>query len=62
MFASGTKRTWRWRAAMSAFGGSGVFEYDQPSSFFGQFGDERVTEVGRYLDATLETVLRNAAQ
>jgi uncharacterized protein (DUF302 family) len=42
--------------------GRGVFEYDKPSSFFGQYGDERVTEVGRYLDATLETVLRNAAE
>jgi uncharacterized protein (DUF302 family) len=42
--------------------GRGIFEYDKPSSFFGQYGDERVTEVGRYLDATLETVLRNAAQ
>jgi uncharacterized protein (DUF302 family) len=42
--------------------GRGVFEYDKPSSFFGQYGDERVTEVGRYLDAALETVLRNAAQ
>ena len=27
-----------------------------------QFGDERVTEVGRYLDAALEAVLRNAAE
>ena len=42
--------------------GRGVFEYDRPSSFFGQFGDERVTEVGRYLDATLEAALRNAAE
>ncbi len=42
--------------------GRGVFEYDKPSSFFGQFGDERVTEVGRYLDATLEAALRNAAE
>ena len=42
--------------------GRGIFEYDKPSSFFGQFGDERVTEVGRYLDAALETVLRTAAQ
>jgi uncharacterized protein (DUF302 family) len=42
--------------------GRGVFEYDKPSSFFGQYGDERVTEVGRYLDATLEAVLRNAAE
>ena len=42
--------------------GRGIFEYDKPSSCFGQFGDERVTEVGRYLDATLEVVLRNAAE
>ena len=41
--------------------GRGIFEYDRPSSFFGQFGDERVTEVGRYLDATLEAALRHAA-
>jgi uncharacterized protein (DUF302 family) len=41
--------------------GRGVFEYDKPSSFFGQYGNARVTEVGRYLDATLEAVLRNAA-
>jgi uncharacterized protein (DUF302 family) len=40
--------------------GRGIFEYDQPSSFFGQFGDERVTEIGRYLDVTLEAALRNA--
>jgi uncharacterized protein (DUF302 family) len=42
--------------------GRGVFEYDKPSSFFGQYGDERVTEVGRYLDAALEAALRNAAE
>jgi uncharacterized protein (DUF302 family) len=42
--------------------GKGIFEYDRPSSYFGQYGDERVTEVGRYLDATLEAVLRNAAE
>jgi hypothetical protein len=42
--------------------GRGIFEYGRPSSFFGQFGDEGVTEVGRYLDTALETVLRNAAQ
>jgi uncharacterized protein (DUF302 family) len=42
--------------------GKGTFEYDRPSSLFGQFADERVTEVGRYLDATLEAALRNAAQ
>ena len=39
----------------------GILEYDRLSSFFSQYGDERVTEVGRYLDATLEAALRNAA-
>jgi uncharacterized protein (DUF302 family) len=42
--------------------GRGIFEYDKPSSFFGQYGDERVTEVGRYLDVALEAALRNAAE
>jgi uncharacterized protein (DUF302 family) len=42
--------------------GRGVFEYDKPSSFFGQYDDERVTEVGRDLGAALEAVLRNAAE
>ena len=42
--------------------GRGIFEYDKPSSFFSQYGDERVTEVGRYLDATLEAALLNAAE
>jgi uncharacterized protein (DUF302 family) len=41
--------------------GKGVFEYDRPSSFFGQYGDERVAEVGRYLDVALEVALRKAA-
>src|SRR6516162_2524491 len=41
--------------------GNGIFEYDKPSSFFGQFGDERVTEVGRSLDVELEAALREAA-
>jgi uncharacterized protein (DUF302 family) len=41
--------------------GRGIFEYDRPSSFFSQYGDGRVTEVGRYLDATLEAILFNAA-
>ena len=41
--------------------GKGVFEYDKPSTFFGQYGDDRVTEVGRYLDVALETALRKAA-
>ena len=38
-----------------------IFEYDRPSSLFGQYGDERVTEVARFLDAALEAVLRKAA-
>ena len=42
-------------------GGHAVFEYDRPSSLFGQFGDERVTAVGRKLDASLERILVTAA-
>jgi uncharacterized protein (DUF302 family) len=41
--------------------GHAVFEYDQPSSLFRQFGDERVTAVARELDASLERVLVKAA-
>lgn len=37
-----------------------VLEYDQPSSLFGQFGDERVTAVGRELDEELNAALRLA--
>jgi uncharacterized protein (DUF302 family) len=40
--------------------GHAVFEYDRPSSLFGQFGDERVTAVARELDASLERVLAQA--
>ena len=42
--------------------GRGVFEYDKPSSFFAQYGDERVAEEGRHSDATLEAALCNAAE
>jgi len=42
--------------------GRGILEYDRPSSFFSQYGDERVTEVGLYLDATLEDVVLKAAE
>lgn len=42
--------------------GGSILEYDRPSSLFGQYGDEPVTEVGRYLDAALEAALRNAAE
>ena len=40
--------------------GKAIFEYDLPSSLFGQFGDERITQVARELDAELQTVLRSA--
>ena len=42
--------------------GRAVFEYDRPSSLFGQFDDERVTAVARELDAKLESVLIKAAR
>jgi hypothetical protein len=41
--------------------GGSRFEYDLPSSLFGQFGDERVTKVGRGLDIALDRALRTAA-
>jgi len=37
-------------------------EYDLPSSLFGQFGDERVAEVGRALDIALGRSLCSAAE
>jgi hypothetical protein len=37
-------------------------EYDLPSSLFGQFGDERVTEVARGLDLALGRILCSAAE
>ena len=42
--------------------GHAVFEYDRPSSLFGQFGDERVTVVARELDAGLERVVAEATR
>jgi hypothetical protein len=42
-------------------GGGSRIEYDLPSSLFGQFGDDRVTQVGRGLDIALDRVLRKAA-
>lgn len=42
--------------------GHAVFEYDRPSSLFGQFGDERVTVVARELDASLERVVAEATR
>jgi hypothetical protein len=42
--------------------GGATFEYDKPSTLFGQFDDEQVTAVGRELDAELERSLRRAAE
>jgi uncharacterized protein (DUF302 family) len=42
--------------------GGSIFEYDQPSSLFGQFEDEQVSAVGRELDVELERALRRAAE
>jgi uncharacterized protein (DUF302 family) len=42
--------------------GRTIFEYDQPSSQFGQFGDEHVSTVARGLDEALEHALRQAAE
>jgi uncharacterized protein (DUF302 family) len=41
--------------------GHAIFEYDLPSSLFGQFGDDRITSVGLELDAELETALAAVA-
>jgi hypothetical protein len=41
--------------------GQAIFEYDLPSSFIGQFGDDRVTSVGLELDEELEATLLAAA-
>lgn len=41
--------------------GFATFEYDRPSSLFAQYGDDRVTQVGRELDAELQAVLLAAA-
>jgi hypothetical protein len=41
--------------------GRAVFEYDLPSSLFGQFADERIAKTGRELDDELKQVLMAAA-
>jgi uncharacterized protein (DUF302 family) len=41
--------------------GEAVFEYDKPSTLFGQIGDARITEVALFLDRELETALVRAA-
>jgi uncharacterized protein (DUF302 family) len=40
--------------------GGSTFEYDKPSSLFGQFDDEQVSEIARGLDAALERALQRA--
>jgi len=42
--------------------GGSIFEYDKPSSLFGQFDDEQVSAVARGLDAALERTLRRVAE
>jgi uncharacterized protein (DUF302 family) len=42
--------------------GRTTVEYDQPSSLFGQFGWEDVTQVALTLDAKLERALAQAAE
>ena len=42
-------------------GGGSCIEYDLPSSLFGQFGDDRVTDVARGLDVALARALSAAA-
>src|SRR5580700_7112417 len=42
--------------------GGSVFEYDEPSSLFGQYGDEQVLLVARGLDAALERALMRAME
>jgi len=42
--------------------GTSTFEYDRPSSLFGQYGNEDVTAVARELDREIYGALINAAQ
>ena len=42
--------------------GGSTFEYDRPSTLFGQFGDKRVTAVSRELDQELADALEQAAR
>jgi uncharacterized protein (DUF302 family) len=41
--------------------GHAVFEYDKPSSLFGQFGDNEVKVVAQGLDAAIEHALRQVS-
>jgi uncharacterized protein (DUF302 family) len=42
--------------------GGATFEYDKPSTLFGQFGDEALAALGREVDAEFEAALRRAAE
>jgi uncharacterized protein (DUF302 family) len=42
--------------------GGSVFEYDRPSSLFGQFADQQIDGVAGGLDLALERALRNALE
>ena len=42
--------------------GHAIFEYDRPSSLFGQFKDERVSAVARDLDDAIERALLDASR
>ena len=42
--------------------GTATFEYDRPSSLFGQYGDERVTAVAKELDQKIYAALFSAAK
>ncbi len=42
--------------------GAATFEYDKPSTLFGQFGDPQVDKVAHDLDQELEQALRRAAE
>jgi len=42
--------------------GGSIFEYDRPSSLFGQFDDEQVSAVARGVDAALERALQRAME
>jgi uncharacterized protein (DUF302 family) len=42
--------------------GGATFEYDKPSTLFGQFGDEELTALGHEVDTQLEGALRRAAE
>ncbi|WP_348640329.1 hypothetical protein [Mesorhizobium sp. B1-1-7] len=40
--------------------GRAVFEYDKPSSLFGQFGDPAVTAIAEGLDRAIERAIAQA--